>query len=189
MGTIMKIKSKVLLGCLILGMLSSSKSIASQATATYNFQYFPILDYQKSLSKMLAKFIASILYHKENTKHITEIIEMAPEMSRNDALSAIKETTTSLFDPLDENHLSIHLDKMEKLTKHLDFDQDVKTINAINFLLEHQHRSSIVDTLFWIKAIKDRELDTAIPMTIEVANKPKVEKLSTLRKKMNLPID
>ena len=186
----MKFKLKVLLGCLILSILSPSELLTSQTIApTYNFQYLPILDYQKSLSKMLAKFIATILYQKENTKQIVEIAEIIPTMSRHDALNAIKKTTTSLFDPLDENHLSIHLNKMEKLTRHLDVDQDIKTINAIHFLLENQHRSSIIDTLFWVKAIKEKELETAIPMTTEVANKPKVEKLSTLRKKMNIPID
>ena len=186
----MKNKSRFLIGCMILSMLIPEKSLTSQATiSTYNLQYLPILDYQKSLSKMLAKFIANLLYQKENSKQVIEIIEAAPAMSRHDALGAIKETTTSLFDPLDENHLSIHLDRMEKLTRHLDIDQDMKTINAIHFLLENQHRSSIVDTLFWIKAIKEKELETAIPMTTEVADKPSMEKFKTLQKKMKLPID
>ena len=58
----------------------------------------------------------------------------------------------------------------------IDEEIDKKTISAIHFLLENQHRSGLLDGIFWLNAIKEKELKTAIPMTAEVAIKSDAEK-------------
>ncbi len=111
----------------------------------------------------------------------------APPISRNDALHAIRETTSKVFDPEDPEHISIHLDNLNNLTIHLDPVIDKKTITAIHFLLENQHRNSLLDTVFWIKMVKEKELETSIPVTQKVFDTPKTEKLMILRKKLAMP--
>ncbi len=78
---------------------------------------------------------------------------------------------------------------MVELCMYLDPILDKKTIDAIRFLLENQHRSNITDSFFWMKAIKEKDLHTAIPMHPEIASKPNLEKLAIIRKKMNILTD
>ena len=169
-------------------ILPSSEIIEPQAPEA---SYLPITEYDNSLYTMISHLIAQYVYQKPATKKIPlktkkKIIKKA---TRDQALAEIKKSTTKLFDREDPYHISVHLKTMNDLSQHLDKHLDKKTINAIHFLLENQHRSSILlDTLFWKKAIKEHELDTAIPMTPEVASISQVDKLMILNKKMKLPL-
>lgn len=170
-------------------LISNVEFIENQNESEVEFS--PIAHYQKMLSDMVAQFITKYVYRKSNLKKkIARPKKNSSTLSREEALENIKNTTTKLFDLNDPHHISVHLNTMKDLTQHLDTNKDKKTITAIHFLLENQHRSSILaDTYFWAKAIKEKELNTSIPMTPEVAKKSKTEMLSTLRKKMLLKIE
>jgi len=151
--------------------------------------YLPILTYQSNLYKMLIAYI-SRLFLTEKPSDLTDKkpkkkkkISVNP-IKRQEAIDQIKEIMTKIFDPEDAEHISEHLDMMVALSKNLDPVLDAKAITAINFLFANQHRCSLLDTLFWTKMIKEKELDTAIPMSTEIAKKPGTVKLSILRKKM-----
>jgi hypothetical protein len=194
MDKTMNIKLKFMFTCLFLSILSSSEIPASAIIKipVNSDIYSPITEYQNSLSKMITTFIHKYLYKKAQTKNNISMnapIIITTPMSRDEALNAIKEETTKLFDINNAEHLSVHLLTMKDLSKNLDQELDKKTINAIHFLLENQHRSGLLDRLFWMKAVKEKELETAIPMTPEVTNKPKAEKLAALLKKITMPIN
>lgn len=176
--------------CLVLSILTSSEILTSTSVKEADSQYLPITNYQNTLSQMIANFIAKYIYKKPDIQKLKPkvFIRKNPTMTRDKALDEIKQTTTKLFDLNDPHHISVHLNTMKELSENLYTEIDKKTITAIHFLLENQHRSSLLDTFFWTKAIKEKELDTAIPMTPEVANKSKIEKLAALRKKMAIEV-
>jgi len=192
MNEYIKKLTKKLIICLVLSStITITPSTSQIITSDQSFSYLPILSYQRNLYDKMADFIAYYFYAtKPEIKKITiptnQINQNHPKISRDEAIHKIKQTTSKIFDVQDPENLSVHLNTMVDLTRQLDPQQDKKTITAIHFLLENQHRSSILDTLFWIKNIKEKELDTAIPMTTETASKSSAEKLSTLRKKMAL---
>jgi hypothetical protein len=139
-------------------------------------------------SKLVAFF-----YGKDTTKEpIKQIPQVAIPikskiyLSREQAIEEIRNVVSDLFNPHDVNHISLHLSKMKQFAKFLDEIQDKKLIAAIHFLLMNHHRSSIIDTVFWLKAIKELKLDTVMPMTDAVAALPKAEKLKLLNKKMTV---
>lgn len=192
----MKTKLKFL-ACLALAMLQQSTMILSSTTTQTmtNPEYLPIKNYQDSLSDAISKFIAKYIYKKNKvTKlaakaHKNAIIaeqKKIIKLSRDEAIEAMKQITTKLFDDKDPQHISTYLNDMKDLLIHLDDIIDKKTIAAIHFLIKNQHRSSLLDTLFWVKAIQEKELETAIPMTLEVTNIPGGAKLAVLQKKMKL---
>jgi len=123
---------------------------------------------------------------KNSTDQKASSSPMAPkqEMSRDQAIEAIKKITTKLFDAKDTTHISLHLNEMKEFTKFLDDAQDKKLIAAIHFLLMNHHRSGAGDILFWLKANNEHQFDTIIPMTPEVAAKPTAEKRKLLLQKM-----
>jgi len=185
-----------MLQCLLTATLSTLTILPSTTTApiVINPEYLPITKYQESLSETISNYIRSILY-KENqiellnqSEPIAMIIEENfPELSREEALEEMKSITTKIFDMNDSDYLSTHLLAMKRLTQHLDQETDLKTIDAIHFLLENQHRSSLTDALiFWPPANKHHEFNKNIPVTQEVAKKDDYEKKSTLHKKMGL---
>lgn len=106
-------------------------------------------------------------------------------LTRNDALHIIRLTTEKIFDINDPYHISIHLDDLKRLTTYLDEVVDQKTITAIHFLIENQHRSSYLDFPFWTIKIRELGLDKYIPVTEKVANMPSGEKLKILRTKLS----
>lgn len=106
-------------------------------------------------------------------------------LTRNDALHIIRSTTEKIFDINDPHHISNHLDDLKLLTTYLDPVVDQKTIIAIHFLIENQHRSSYLDFPFWAIKIRELELDKYIPLTEKVANMPSGEKLKILRTKLS----
>lgn len=185
----MKIKLTAL-ACLMFSLVSSSTLLtAAMATpATKSYDYLPITDYQRALSSMMCNFIPSCFSTKtEVTKApvVKEetIVALSP---RESALEGIKTVTTKIFDIDDEEDISSHFLAMKELTEYLDQELDKKTISAIHFLLENQHRSSpgAVDTAFWWRANTQHNFLKTIPMTPEVAtNKTNV---ATLRKKLAL---
>ncbi len=139
-----------------------------------------------------SKFIA-FFYGKKATKkpmkHTPQAaipIKSTINLSREQAIEEIRKVVSNLFNPHDVNHISLHLSKMKEFAKFLDEVQDKKLIAAVHFLLMNHHRSSITDTVFWLKAIKELELDTIMPMTDAVAALPKAEKLKLLNKKMTV---
>lgn len=194
----MKTKLKFL-ACFALAILQQSTMILSSVTAQtmHNPEYLPITSYQDSLSDAISKFLAKYIYKKNKvTKigaqaHKNAIVaeqNKIIKLSREQAIEAMKQITTKLFDSNDSQHISMYLNDMKDLIVHLDDILDKKTIAAIHFLIKNQHRSSPFEFLFWAKAIKEKELDTAIPTTAEVANKAGAEKLMILQKKMKLPV-
>lgn len=182
-----QISSTIFAACLCISILQASQVAVP---VTNDFEELPIATYQNTLSKMIENFIASI-FKKQKAEQVTNIVPAAkkkiPNLSREQALHQIKETTTKLFDTNDANHISAYLNTMRDLAQNLDMSKDSKTIVAIHFLLQNQHRSNITDFIFWTKAIQEKELYTAIPMTPEVASRSNTEKLAILRKKMMLP--
>ena len=186
----MKIKLTAL-ACLMFGFVLQSTLITGAASipATTNYEYYlPITDYQRALSSMMCNFIPSCFRPKtEVAKAPVAKEEVAVALSpRESALEGIKTVTTKIFDINDEEDISSHFLAMKELTKYLDQELDKKTISAIHFLLENQHRSSpgAVDTAFWWRANTQHNFLKTIPMTPEVAtNKTNV---ATLRKKLAL---
>jgi hypothetical protein len=198
----MNIKIKIfipILICLIPFKMKASTEVLQMEhkQSEQTISYLPIISYQKSLLEKINNLLMNYFYKESEAKKIITIALKQnltkPEnkdekecltKSRDEALDEIKETTTKIFDLNDNTDLSSHLETMKDLSKNLDPKIDEKTINAIHFLLENQHRSSIVDTLFWLKSAKEMDLHNVIPMTEETAKKSKVEILGTLRKKM-----
>ena len=84
---------------------------------------------------------------------------------------------------LQPTHPPLNLVVNNKLKMRID---DMKTIDAIHFLLENQHRSGVADIIFWLQANKKHDFDTTIPVTPEIAEKTTYEKKSILHKKMAL---
>ncbi len=191
----MNIKLQIL-QCVLTAILSTSPILPSATTtmpSMHNSEYLPITSYQESLSDIISNYIMTILYKENQIEPITKtkavvIIteEDIPALSRDEALDSMKLITTKIFDINDDNYLSGHLMAMKKLSQHLHPEEDIKTINAIHFLLENQHRSGIADTIFWLKANKEHEFDKSIPVTEDIAQKPKYEKSSILHKKMSV---
>lgn len=183
-----------MVSCLIISSLSHQITIHAQATEAQD--YGSVVYYQKILASMFYSLIPNALYQKKQAEIIEARKSDKPieptknEHNREKALEAIKDLTSQIFDPHDPKHILEHLKKMKHLTKHLDSVKDKKIINAINFLYDNHHRSSssVVDTLFWINAVHKYELDRVIPMTDQVANKPKTEKLLILHKKLKDPV-
>ena len=176
-----------ILQCLMTALLSTSTIMPStiETPAITNSQYLPITNYQQSLSEMITNYIRSILYEKKENPVTINIEEKnIPELSREQALEAIKLITTKIFDINDTDYVSTHLLAMKDLSENLHPEEDIKTIDAIHFLLANQHRSSTLDQLFWWNANKKHEFDTTIPVTEET--KAKTDKLAVIFKKMGL---
>jgi len=153
--------------------------------------YLPILNYEKELYKMFFAYWSKFLYvqpHLEKVQAEQAAEVKAVTSKRDQAFHQIRQTTSKIFDPKDPDHISRHLTNMKELTSDLDPVNDAKTISAIHFLLDNQHRHSLLDTLFWTKMIKEKELDTAIPMAPDVVQRSSSEKLTTLRKKLATPL-
>ncbi len=154
--------------------------------------------YQKSLDceektawqKMTARITAFFYGKKAASKKVKNqdpiVVKPIKNLSRQQALDEIKKVTTSLFDPKDNRHISLHLNEMKELSNFLHEIEDKKLIAAIHFLLENHHKSSVTYLAFWIQATQRLELDTIIPMTPKIASLPKAEKLAILRKKMTI---
>jgi hypothetical protein len=176
-----------ILQCLMTALLSTSTIMPStiETPAITTSEYLPITSYQQSLSEMISNYIRSLLYEKDQTNTTTNPQERyIPELSREEALEAIKLITTKIFDIHDTDYVSKHLLTMKKLSQSLHPEDDIRTIDAIHFLLANQHRSSTLDQLFWWNANKKHEFDTTIPVTEET--KAKTDKLAVIFKKMGL---
>lgn len=179
----MKNKNTILFASLI--CVSITQTI-NGAAITHNAEHVTYQTTDSTWSKFVAFF-----YGKKTTKkpmkHIPQAsipIKSTIYLSREQAIEEIRKIVSNLFNPSDVNHISLHLSKMKEFAKFLDEIQDKKLIAAVHFLLMNHHRSSIIDTVFWLKAIKELELDTVMPMTDAVAALPKAEKLKLLNKKM-----
>jgi|SRR3989339_569554 len=176
-----------ILQCVLTAILSTAPVMPStlMMPTIKNPEYLPIIGYQESLSERISKYINSFLYEKNKTEPTVIITEKyVPELSREQALEEMKSITTKIFDIHDTNDLSTHLLTMKELSQNLHPEDDIKTINAIHFLLENQHRSSMLDKLFWWNANKQHEFDTTIPVTEET--KAKNDKLIVIFTKMGL---
>lgn len=141
---------------------------------------------QPDINEPLAKTEVDTLAVPEQNAHTPTNSEIKQKirLSRTEALERMKKITDKLFDDKDTNHITYHLQKLKIYIQFLDEIQDKKLIAAIHFLIQNQHRSSIVDTAFWIQSIKKYELNTTIPMNSDTSNKSQSEKLMILRKKM-----
>lgn len=198
MGTIMKIKTSLFIYLLATATIVMPQETINLNTALSmnNIIYEPIASYQKMLSDMVYNLILAFLYKQTTapkdivTKETTPIVEVVipekPMMSREQALHEMKQITEKIFDSHDHDLLGKHLAELQILCKYLDKEADAKTIAAIKFLSENQHKAGPLDFVFWIQAIKKYELETTIPMTEAVKTKKPAEKLSALRKKMAL---
>ena len=187
------------IGALIISELSTSQLLTTTATTQQKFSYIAYL--QQMVANLFSsdkdiksqkKFAIIIENNKPTTITDLNISEIASDpindfsnLSRNEALEVIRSITGKIFDINDPYHISMHLADLEALTKNLDPIIDKKTIVAIKFLVENQHRSSLLDTIFWIKMIKEKELETSIPVTEQVFNMSKTDKLQVLRSKLS----
>ncbi len=185
----MNIKLQIL-QCVLTAILSTAPVMPStlMMPGIKKSEYLPITGYQESLSEMISNYIMSILYEKDNPIQGTSVVteDEIPELSREEALEAMKSITTKIFDVNDTDYLSTHLLAMKQLSQNLHSEDDMKTIDAIHFLLENQHRSGVADIIFWLQANKKHDFDTTIPVTPEIAEKTTYEKKSILHKKMAL---
>ncbi|MBV8660992.1 MAG: hypothetical protein JO129_02515 [Candidatus Dependentiae bacterium] len=203
-----KFKKNIIKVFICLGILLSSGAVTSYLISNAHSENQQTTMQQETLYETIMNFIDQFLYkNPESTQYKTvepetkksEIIIITPiaqekteissakpmeKLSRDQAYEAIRATTAKIFDPNDSELLSAHLNRVKELSKQLHQENDIKTISAIHFLLENQHRSNITDTPFWLKAAKEKEFLVAIPMTPEVANKSQFETFSTLRSKM-----
>ena len=108
------------------------------------------------------------------------------QINREKVLENIKIVTEKVFDPLDQRPLFVYIAEIKDLSKNLDPEVDGQIIDAINFLYENQHRSSILwDTAFWIQAIREKKLHE-IPKKLNIKPFPKETILSELSKKSNI---
>ncbi len=117
-----------------------------------------------------------------------EIIESL-EISEQDIIQAIQEKTKLIFDDNDQLHISIHLQEIKKLTQLLDPIKHKKIIDAVNFLIENQHKSRMRDIVFWVKATEEQKFHEVLPVPEHVAKMSKIKLFELLRKKMSLPIE
>jgi len=169
-------------------------------------------DQNQSFLQYIEQFIANFFYQKkdfssseetiptkeEDTNTTTQVEEIKsisipkiiePEtkilfpLPRNEALEIIRSITAKVFDLNDPYHISVHLEDLKTLTENLDPIIDKKTITAIHFLVENQHRTSYFDAVFWIKNMKEKELDTSIPVTEQIFKMSKADKLKILQTK------
>ncbi|MDP3788685.1 MAG: hypothetical protein Q8Q60_05225 [Candidatus Chromulinivorax sp.] len=186
----MKIKYKFFMYLLITSLSSSIIMPSSQTYSSPKYkEYFPIASYQKMLSDMISNYIMSFLYKKtpENKKMITMVTEEdIPKSDRDEALAAMKVISTKLFDLNDTDSLSAHLLALKALCDHLNPNIDQKTITAIHFLLENQHRTGTANIMFWMSANSKYGLENALPMTQEIEKRPRAVKLAAINKKMTL---
>jgi phosphoribosylanthranilate isomerase len=161
----------------------------NQYAQTTNFSpTMPITSYQQILAGIVVTTTPTeIALHKKIKKTDHNIKSKYVKLTRDQALHEIAQIMTKIFDDKDLEHVSIHLQAIKDLCEYLDSFKDRKVIYAINFLFDNQNKTSLKDMLFWITAIKNYELDTAIPMTKAIADKPKNEKLSILMKKIKMP--
>jgi len=100
-------------------------------------------------------------------------------------ISDIKNVTEKIFDPNDLKPLSVYLQEMRLLASFLDQDKDKIIIQAIEFLQENQHRTSLWDIPFWQSAIKEKNLKS-IPYSRIIHEKPNNTLLYEFMKKVNL---
>lgn len=151
--------------------------------------YQPILAYQNTLYEMLQKLLTKYIYQEKVIEQTipNEVPIVIPSMTRDEALQMIKEITNKIFDMNDPVHISVYLENAKKILQYLDPVIDAKTIAAIEFLHENQHKSSVFYVPFWIQKIKEKELKTAIPMNAELSSKSDIEKLKILQKKLAAP--
>ncbi|MGZ6250855.1 MAG: hypothetical protein ACXWL2_02400 [Candidatus Chromulinivorax sp.] len=161
----------------------------NQHTQTTDFSpTMPITSYQKVLAGIVVtKSLTETVADEKVKKHEHHAKAKHAKLTREQALHEIAQIMTKIFNDKDLEHVSIHLQAMKDLCEYLDWLKDRKTINAINFLFDNQDKTSYKDMLFWITAIKKHELDTAIPMTKAVADKPKQQKINILLKKIAMP--
>lgn len=195
--------------CIFTLVLSECSTSSILTTETYTQK-----DHDQSFFQYIEEFIGSLFYQKEkaniakkinlakekqyikninnikeeindqNSEIIQEQTKILFPLPRNEALEIIRSITTKVFDLDDPYHISIHLEDLQKLTENLDPIIDKKTITAIHFLAENQHRTSYLDTIFWIKNIKEKELDSSIPLTEQVFKMSKTDKLKILQTKL-----
>lgn len=141
------------------------------------------------LGALASYLISNMHQNAQNQKSLVSASEVKIQaLSRDEAYEAIRSTTTKVFDPKDQESISTHLTRMKELTQHLHPEKDKKTITAIHFLLENQHRSSgsVFDQAFWLKASIDKEFTIAIPLSPETAKRGQKEMSKTLLSKMSL---
>ncbi|MGZ6255035.1 MAG: hypothetical protein ACXWL5_03540 [Candidatus Chromulinivorax sp.] len=176
-------KKLLLLTSLVIGTHNNQHAQTTDFSPT-----LPITSYQNVLAGIVVKTTPTeIAVDKKVKKHEHHTKSKHAKLTREQALHEIAQIMTKIFDDKDLEHVSIHLQAMKDLCEYLDSFKDRKAIYAINFLFDNQHKSSLKDMLFWITAIKNHELDTAIPMTKAVADKPKEQKINILRKKIAMP--
>jgi hypothetical protein len=111
-----------------------------------------------------------------------------PQVSEEEILKTIRAITRLIFDDNDQQHISIHLEAMKKLTKDLDPIKHKKIIDVINFLIENQHKSRIRDIMFWVNATKEQKFHEVLPVPEHIAGMSQIKLFELLRKKMALPI-
>lgn len=191
---------------LIISELSTSPMLT---TATYQSKK----DNEQSFLQYIEQFITSFFHQKKETDTLIEITPIKKEdpnttneveekinisipetiesetkilfpLPRNEALEIIRSITAKVFDLNDPYHISVHLEDLKTLTENLDPIIDKKTITAIHFLVENQHRTSYLDMIFWIKNMKEKELDSSIPVTEQVFKMSKTDKLKVLQTKL-----
>ena len=192
----MKMESKIfgamLLLTIVYGQLVVSGYVSPKNNSAQGYQMVPGYQessYDKVIETMHPKIETPVdpLRTMQVQPPIAFIDNTTPTVSmvsRIEALEKMTEITTQMFDPKEQDHISVYLNKMLDLAEHLDEELDKKTINAIHFLLNNQHKTSYIHIPYWSKAAKENELETAIPMTPEIAALPSTTKASALRQKM-----
>lgn len=169
------------------GMVEQEMPVDSTTTLTPNFYsnfadypsiiYENITYYPKELYNSISSMLAEMLYQQSKP----ETVEQANVISREQALEEIKTLTARLFDLNDEEQLSVLLDLMHEMTKSLHEQEDIKTINAIKFLLENQYKLSVLDLPRWYS--NEKNLYESIPTTEKVALMSNPDKRAVLMNK------
>lgn len=105
-------------------------------------------------------------------------------ISRQEALTGIKDCTSRLFYEADERHLSEHINDIAALAQHLDPEEDLDILEVVAILEENKNYTGICSVPFWAHQFSDPELNETLPLNEEIKAMYTSEIISKLTKRL-----